>query len=176
MINNINSEGAVKVNAYRITVMCSLVVSGFMLAAEANGDNPHGQFTGDIKPIIYVSNVEESAPFYGDVLGFELDGFAGDKSDPYYAEMLAGPTKFGLHEPTMSGDELRIGQQRLYFRVHDLNSHRRYVESHGVEVKEIFQRSWMDYFVVKDLDGNTVVFAVTDAERHTSEPWESKPN
>ena len=160
---------------YRITAMCSLAVSGFMLAAEANGDHPHGQFTGDIKPIIYVSNVEKSAPFYRDVLGFELDGFAGDESHPYYAEMLAGPTKFGLHEPTMSGDELRIGQQRLYFRVQDLNAHRRFVESHGVEVTEILQRTWMDYFLVKDLDGNTVVFAVTDSERHTSEPWVSEP-
>ena len=160
---------------YRITAMCSLVVSGFVLAAEANGDDPHGQFTGDIKPIIYVSNVEKSAPFYRDVLGFELDGFAGDESDPYYAEMLAGPTKFGLHEPTMSGDELRIGQQRLYFRVRDLDAHSHHVEAQGIEVKEIFRRSWMDYFVVKDPDGNVIVFAVTDSERHTSEPWSNEP-
>ncbi len=159
----------------RITAWCSLVITGFMLSGEANGDQRHGQFTGNIKPVIYVSDVEKSAPFYRDVLGFVLDGFAGDEADPYYAEMLAGPTKFGIHEPTMSGDELRIGQQRLYFRVQDLNAHRRYVESRGVEVKEIFQRSWMDYFLVKDLDGNVVVFAVTDPERHTSDPWASEP-
>ena len=156
---------------YRISTFFGLVISGFMLAGEANEDDPHGHFTGNVKPIIYVSNVEKSAPFYRDVLGFELDGFAGDQADPYYAEMLAGPTKFGLHEPTMFGDELRIGQQRLYFRVQDLNAHRRYVETHGIEVKEIFQRSWMDYFLIKDLDGNIIVFAVTDSERHTSEPW-----
>ena len=156
---------------YRISAFFGLVISGFMLAGEANGDDPHGHFTGNVKAIIYVSNVEKSASFYRDVLGFELDGFAGDQADPYYAEMLAGPTKFGLHEPTMFGDELRIGQQRLYFRVQDLNAHRRYVETHGIEVKEIFQRSWMDYFLIKDLYGNIVVFAVTDSERHTSEPW-----
>jgi len=155
----------------RVTAMCSLVVSGFMLAGVAIGDDPDGQFTGNIKPIIYVSDVEKSAPFYRDVLGFELDGFAGDEADPYYAEMLAGPTKFGLHEPTMSGDELRVGQQRLYFRVHDLEAHSRYVEANGINVPEIYRRDWMDYFIVKDLDGNTVVFAVTDSERHTSEPW-----
>ena len=123
------------------------------------------------RDIIYVSDVEKSAPFYRDVLGFELDGFAGDEANPYYAEMLAGPVKFGLHEPTMSGDELRIGQQRLYFRVRDIDSHRQYVESRGVKVGEILRRSWMDYFLVEDLDGNTIVFAVTDSERHTSEPW-----
>ncbi len=158
-------------NVNRVSTLFSLVVGGFVPAGVANGDDTHGQFTGNIKPIIYVSDVEKSAPFYRDVLGFELDGFAGDEADPYYAEMLAGPTKFGLHEPTMSGDEPRIGQQRLYFRVRDLEAHHRYVEAHGVEVKEIFERSWMDYFLVKDLDGNTVVFAVTDSERHTSEPW-----
>ena len=157
--------------AYRFTAVCSLVFTAFMVAGETSGDDLHGEFTGDIKPIIYVSDVEQSAPFYRDVLGFVLDGFAGDDADPYYAEMLAGPTKFGLHEPTMSGDEVRIGQQRLYFRVHDLSAHRRYVETHGVEVKEIFQRSWMDYFPVEDPDGNIVVFAVTDSVRHTSEPW-----
>ena len=146
-----------------------------MLAGAANGDDPHGQFTGNIKPIIYVSDVEKSAPFYRDVLGFELDGFAGDEANPYYAEMLAGPTKFGLHEPTMPGDESRIGQQRLYFRVQDIDAHRRYVGTHGIDVTEIFQRNWMDYFLIKDLDGNIVVFAVTDSERHTSEPWTNKP-
>jgi catechol 2,3-dioxygenase-like lactoylglutathione lyase family enzyme len=148
-----------------------LVFTAFMVAGETSGDDLHGEFTGDIKPIIYVADVEQSAPFYRDVLGFVLDGFAGDEADPYYAEMLAGPTKFGLHEPTMSGDELRIGRQRLYFRVRDLGAHRRYVAAHGVEAGEIIRRSWMDFFVVRDPDGNDIVFAVTDAERHTSEPW-----
>lgn len=156
---------------YRITAGCSLVITVFVVAGETSADDLHGEFTGDIKPIIYVSDVEQSAPFYRDVLGFVLDGFAGDEADPYYAEMLAGPTKFGLHEPTMSGDELRIGQQRLYFRVRDLVAHSRHVEAQGIEVKEVFRRSWMDYFVVKDPDGNVIVFAVTESERHTSEPW-----
>jgi catechol 2,3-dioxygenase-like lactoylglutathione lyase family enzyme len=163
-----------EMGVYKVTAMCRLVITGFILAGLANGDEPHGQFTGNIKPIIYVSDVEKSAPFYRDVLGFELDGFAGDEANPYYAEMLAGPTKFGLHEPTMPGDESRIGQQRLYFRVQDIAAHRRYVEAHGIGVKEIFQRNWMDYFLIKDLDGNIVVFAVTDSERHTSEPWTNK--
>ena len=161
--------------AYRITTVFILVFTAFMFTRETSGDEIHGEFTGDIKPIIYVSDVEQSAPFYRDVLGFKLDGFAGDEADPYYADMLAGPTKFGLHEPTMSGDELRIGQQRLYFRVRDLDAHSHHVEAQGIEVKEIFRRSWMDYFVVKDPDGNVIVFAVTDSERHTSEPWTNEP-
>jgi len=104
---------------YRITVVCSLVYTAIIIAGPTNGDEHYGEFTGDIKPIIYVSDVQRSAPFYRDVLAFVFDGFAGNEADPYYAEMLAGPVKFGLHETTMSGDELRIGQQRLYFRVRD---------------------------------------------------------
>ena len=157
--------------AYRVTAVCSLVLTVFVVTGEARGEDFHGEFTGDIKPVIYVSDVEQSAPFYRDILGFVFDGYAGDKANPYYAEMLAGPTKFGLHEPTMSGDESRIGQQRLYFRVRDLDAHSRQVQAQGIEVKEIFRRSWMDYFLVKDPDGNVIVFAVTDSERHTSEPW-----
>ena len=158
-------------NLDRIAGMCSLLVAGSMLAGAVIGDEPHGQFTGNIKPIIYVSDVENSAPFYRDVFGFALEGFTGDEADPYYAEMLAGPTKFGLHEPTMAGDESRVGQQRLYFRVHDLEAQRRFVEANGIKVQEIYRRDWMDYFVAQDLDGNLIVFAETDSDRHTSEPW-----
>lgn len=136
-----------------------------------SGDITHGGFTGEVKPVIYVSDVRGSVPFYRDVLGFEFDGFAPDQADPYYAEMLAGGLKFGLHEPTMPGDEERVGQQRLYFRVRDLDAHRRRVEAQGVEVGEVVRRSWMDFFTVRDLDGNDIVFAVTDPERHVSQPW-----
>jgi catechol 2,3-dioxygenase-like lactoylglutathione lyase family enzyme len=155
----------------RMTVGSSLTFAALIIAGWTAAEDLHSQFTGDIKPVVYVSDVARSMPFYRDVLGFDFDGFAGDPADPYYAEMLAGPVKFGLHEPTVPGDESRIGQQRLYFRVFDLNAQRRYVETRGVVVEEIIRRSWMDFFSVRDLDGNTIVFAVTDLERHTSEPW-----
>lgn len=152
-------------------IAASLALAGFVIPAEMSGYSPHGGFTGEVKPVIYVADVERSAPFYRDVLGFELDGFAGDEADPYYAEMLAARLKFGLHEPTMSGDEERVGRQRLYFRVRDLEAHRRYVEARGADVGEIVRRSWMDFFSVRDFDDNEIVFAVTDAERHASQPW-----
>lgn len=132
---------------------------------------PHGGFTGDVKPVLYVSDVRRAAPFYTDVLGFDLDGFAGDEADPYYAEMLAGRLKFGLHEPTMDGDEERVGRQRLYFRVRDLETHRQRVQAEGGSPSEIYRRSWMDYFTVRDPDGNVVAFAATVPDRHTSQPW-----
>ena len=72
----------------------------------------HGTFTGEVKPVLYVADVEQSAPFFRDVFGFELLGYAGAEEDPYYADLAAGDLKFGLHEPTAPGQEERIGQQR----------------------------------------------------------------
>ncbi len=124
------------------------------------------------QPALSVTNVEASAAFYRDVLGFGFDGFANRQDGtPYYAEMLAGVRKFGLHEPTVEGQESRIGQARLYFRVLDLEAHHRRVSDAGATTGEIFHRDWMDMFIVKDADGHEIVFAVTDPERHTSDPW-----
>lgn len=159
--------------ASRLLVVALTLVPG--VAASEDDGSLHGGFTGEVKPVIYVRDVERSAPFYRDVLGFALDGFAGEAEDPYYAEMLAGPLRFGLHEPTMAGDEERIGRTRLYFRVRSLEAHRRRIEARGVEAGEIEQRSWMDYFVVRDPDGNAIVFAWTDPAKHTSDPWSRDP-
>lgn len=143
-----------------------------LFAIQTSRSQVQNTFTGDIKSVLYVTNVEASAAFYRDVLGFGFDGFANRQDGtPYYAEMLAGVRKFGLHEPTVEGQESRIGQARLYFRVLDLEAHHRRVSDAGATTGEIFHRDWMDMFIVKDADGHEIVFAVTDPERHTSDPW-----
>ena len=105
-------------------------------------------------------------------MGFGFEGFA-NRSDgtPYYAEMVAGDRKFGLHEPTVEGQEARVGHARLYFRVLDLNAHHQRVSARGLNPGEIIETGWMDMFIVEDPDGNEIVFAVTDAERHAIDPW-----
>jgi predicted enzyme related to lactoylglutathione lyase len=132
----------------------------------------HGVFTGRLKAVLYVAGVEKSAAFFQDVLGFELDGFA-DRADgrPYYAEMLAGGTKFGLHEPMSSGQQSRVGEQRLYFRVRDLEAHRLHVAARGGKPGEVKRTECMDMFVVRDPDGHEIVFALTTPERHSIDPW-----
>ena len=135
------------------------------------GRNSHGLFTGELKSVLYVADVEKSAGFFENVLGFEFDGFAERDDRPYYAEMIAGGTKFGLHEPASTGQELRIGQQRLYFRVRDLSAHRTRVAARGAEPAAIKRTDWMDMFVVRDPDGHEIVFAFTDAEKHSIDPW-----
>lgn len=141
------------------------------IACTADNEEPNVAFTGEIKPVIYVTDVTASEPFYEHVFGFGFDGYAGDPADPYYAEMLAGPQKFGLHEPVQPGDEKRVGRQRLYFRVIDVEAQRKFVESNGGEAGDIVHRAWMDFFTARDPDGNEIVFAVTDPARHHGGVW-----
>lgn len=130
-----------------------------------------GPFTGEVKPVLYVTDVETSAPFFQDVLGFDFLGYSEREGAPYYAEMLAGDLKFGLHEPTSPEHAPRIGQQRIYFRVTDLMSHRATVQGAGAGVGDIVETDWMDFFIVEDMDGHEIVFAVTDPSRHSIDPW-----
>ena len=135
----------------------------------------HGRFTGDVKALLYVRDVEDAAPFYRDTLGFGFHGFSTleGAASPYYAEMSAGALRFGLHEPMGEGQRSRIGQQRLYFRVEDLEAHHRRVAAWDAGPSEIFRRDWMDYFIAKDADGNEIVFGATDTDRHAVDPWTS---
>jgi len=64
----------------------SLLASALLAAAgpaRADDRAAHGGFTGEVKPVLYVADVEESAPFFRDVLGFELLSYAGEEDDPY---------------------------------------------------------------------------------------------
>ena len=142
-------------------------------AGQVAGDEQkaHGIFTGEIKAVIYVVDVEKSAPFYRDVLGFYFEEFANLDGQPYYAEMLAAGVKFGLHEATSPGQESKIGQQRLYFRVKDLSAHRARVLAWEGKPTEIVKTDWMDMFLVRDPDGNEIIFAFTDTVKHPIDPW-----
>ena len=86
-------------------------------------------------------------------------------------EMMAAGMKFGLHEAVSSGQETKIGQQRLYFRVKDLSTHRSRVLAWGGEPGKIVKTDWMDMFMVRDPDGNEIIFAVTDPGHHPIDPW-----
>ena len=157
-------------------VLAGSVPPGASHEQDNGGRNAHGVFTGDVKPVLYVADVEQSARFFKDVLGFGFDGFA-NRADgqPYYAEMTAGTLKFGLHEPTAPGQESRVGQQRLYFRVLDLVAHRTRVSAWGRQPGEIKETGWMDNFTVRDPDGHEIVFALTDPAKHAIDPCQTAP-
>ena len=162
------------------TAYCVLFLLFVFLLIGANGAengdlrNAHGIFTGEIKPVVYVSDVEASALFYRDVLGFEFQGYSTVGDNRYYSEMLVAGVKFGLHEPMSIDQEPKVGQQRLYFRVTDLEAHRSRVLARGENAGEIKTTDWMDLFIVRDPDGNEIVFAETDPAHHPINPWNTK--
>jgi hypothetical protein len=118
-------------------------------ARSQSGDRDrHGVFTGEIKSVVYVSDVERSMVFYRDVLGFDFLRFAEHDGRAYYAEMLAAQTKFGLHEPLSPSQEDKVGKVRLYFRVRDLDAHHARVAARGGEPGELRRTGRMDMFLV----------------------------
>lgn len=145
-----------------------LVSSRSAPGAEARAPTP---FTGEVKPVLYVTDVTESAPYFRDVLGFELLSYAERDGAPYYAEMAAGPLKFGLHDPLNAEHREWVGHQRLYFRVRDVDAHRARVEERGGSPEEVVETEWMDMFIARDPDGHQIVFASTDPEKHSIDPW-----
>ena len=157
-----------------LVVILPLVMLGTAVQSQEDPKRAHGVFTGEIKSVLYVSDVEKSAPYYRDVLGFDFQGYAENNDGPYYAEMVAAGIKFGLHEPTTAKQEEKVGQQRLYFRVKDLLVHRARVAAWGGEPGETKTTAWMDMFIVRDLDGSEIVFASTDPDQHSINPWSMK--
>jgi len=120
----------------------------------------------------------KGAEFYRDALGFQLLHFHDyvanhpvprwDREEPaIYAEMAAGDQRFGLHLPQSDVDRRRVGGLRIYFRVRDLDGHRRRVMAHGIDASEVVETAWMKWFSVHDADSNEIVFGSTDRSIHT---------
>lgn len=82
------AEKRMRISALILAVLSIIVVTSAS-AQDETARNARGTFTGEIKPVLYVSDVETSGPFYRDVLGFEFFGYAKLKDEPYYAEMAA---------------------------------------------------------------------------------------
>lgn len=138
-------------------------------------------FTGELIFPIYVSDVEVSAVFYGDVLGFEFLGYYDyetnsyvqswqDTLPPKYAGFVAGDQKFGLHKPANEAQEECVGCGRYYFRVHDLDAQHARVSAHGVRLSQIHSSALLRRFYVPDPDGLMVFFAETAAGAPLN-PW-----
>ena len=137
----------------------------------------HGTFTGEVKLVFYVENLREAVSFYREALGFTFHHFYDHVSGgsveewtrdgaPFYAEMSYAGRRFGIHTPTSEADERSVGAAKVYFRVKDLDAHRRRAEAAGARPSKVKKRSWMDMFHVVDEDGNRIYFAFTDEKTH----------
>ena len=168
----------------------TMVACALGLAIQANGDvtgtdadppAPSGDFTGQLIFPIYVSDVEVSAAFYRDVLGFEFLGYFNyetnlyvsaweDSLPPTYAGFVAGDQKFGLHRPVDEAQAQCVGCGRYYFRVRDLDAEYERITANGGRVNPIHSSPLLRRFYVPDPDGLKVFFAET-AEGAPLDPW-----
>ncbi len=141
----------------------------------------HGQLTGDIKLVFYVSDVRKSVAFFTGALGLKFhhfyDHISGDsvkewphEQPPIYAEMSAGGRRFGLHLPQNDWDRRAVGTMKVYFRVQDLEAHHKRALAWGAEVGKIKRKPWMDMFMVSDPNGHRIYFAYTEEKTHGN-PW-----
>ena len=127
-----------------------------------------GEFSGEILPVFYVSDVIKSVTFYHEGLGFNFNHFwdysknepvyewTGDEP-PVYAQMGAGAQKFALHL-YRSDEELTTHGLIHYFGVQDVEAHYRNVQKQGIETSSLIDRPWMRMFSVRDPDGHRIFF------------------
>ena len=82
---------AVILVATAFAAVTALVVQLFPVQAK---QADHGGFTGDIKSVLYVSDVESSAQFFDEVLGFEFLGLTNLANGSPLSPNLAGWSHF----------------------------------------------------------------------------------
>lgn len=170
------SAGCSSVEGKRVTDTSNTVSN-----ADKSDNALHGEFTGNMLLTIFVSDVERSAVFYRDVLGFNFLGYYDyDKREnvdswespepPIYAGFKAGNRKFGLHKPMSEAQQLCLGKGRCYFEVNDLDKHYQRVLARRGQPSKISETSHLKKFYVKDPDGWYIYFAVAQKDAPTY-PW-----
>jgi predicted enzyme related to lactoylglutathione lyase len=164
-----------------LLLLLAAVCLGAQSAADGQDTDSSPAFTGELIFPIYVSDVEVSAVFYRDVLGFEFLGYYDyetnayvrdwqDTEPPKYAGFVAGDQKFGLHKPANERQDECVGCGRYYFRVRDLDAQHARVSAHGVRVSPIHSSALLRRFHVPDPDGVMIFFAETASEAPL-DPW-----
>jgi len=166
----------------RIGLVACVILLGVpqITTAEAPADPPP-RFTGQLIFPIYVTDVEVSAEFYRNVLGFEFLGYYDydtsaytttwqDSLPPTYAGFVAGDQTFGLHKPADEAQGACVGCGRYYFRVNDLDAEHERISALGVAISPIHSSALLRRFFVPDPDGLKIFFAET-AEAAPLDPW-----
>jgi catechol 2,3-dioxygenase-like lactoylglutathione lyase family enzyme len=120
-------------------------------------------------PIIFVANVQASAEFFRDTLGFSIDFLHGQP--PFYGAVSRGGAcvhlKF-VHEPVLAiGIQDREGLIMAFIEVENVKAlYTGYMEA-GVPLEQNLRKeAWGGRdFIVRDLDGNRICFVGVDQPR-----------
>lgn len=115
-------------------------------------------------PVVFVLNVETSAAFFRDKLGFAIDFLHGDP--PFYASVSRGAANLHLrfvHEPVITTGvrEREDGLISAFVEVDDIQALFAEYKAAGVEFAQRLRKEpWgMSTFMVLDPDGNYICFA-----------------
>jgi catechol 2,3-dioxygenase-like lactoylglutathione lyase family enzyme len=124
---------------------------------------PDGPVLKGAFPVLFVANVETSAAFFRDKLGFAIDFLHGQP--PFYASVSRDAARLHLrfvHEPVIS-PEVREREQIIYAFVQVDNIKKLFAEfkAAGVDfVQPLKKEPWgASAFIVLDPDGNPICFA-----------------
>jgi catechol 2,3-dioxygenase-like lactoylglutathione lyase family enzyme len=159
----------------KLVVLAVVLPGGFACSVVApvrhQSDAPRQNqqmFTGEMFPVLYVSDLRRSVEFYRDKLGFPFRGYGfGSKltnewseTEPPYAAMFGlGGQDFVLHDYKAATGEavaFRAVGTRHHIFVTNATEYHASVESHGVKI---------DRFV-KGSNDRVFLFSVTDPDGH----------
>jgi catechol 2,3-dioxygenase-like lactoylglutathione lyase family enzyme len=138
--------------------------SGFSTMAEQAQAVPAGPVLKGALPVVFVSNVQTSAAFFRDKLGFAIDFLHGHP--PFYASVSRGAARLHLrfvHEPviTLEAREREEGLLSAFLDVDNIKGLFAEYKAAGVDfVQPLRKEPWGgSAFIVLDPDGNGICFA-----------------
>ena len=138
--------------------------SGFSTMAEQAQAVPAGPVLKGALPVVFVSNVQTSAAFFRDKLGFAIDFLHGHP--PFYASVSRGAARLHLrfvHEPviTLGVREREEGLLSAFLDVDNIKGLFAEYKAAGVDfVQPLRKEPWGgSAFTVLDPDGNWICFA-----------------
>ena len=138
--------------------------SGLPTIAKQPQPAPAGPVLKGAHPVVFVSNVQASAAFFRDKLGFVIDFLHGHP--PFYASVSRGAARLHLrfvHEPVITAGvrEREEGLLSAFLDVDNIKSLFAEYKAAGVDFAHPLRKEpWgMSAFTVLDLDGNWICFA-----------------
>lgn len=131
-------------------------------------------FEGSIRPMLYVSDLQQSVLFYRDKLGFGFKGFWDGENrrvtnsyeeagEPAYCAVTVADNSIGLHlDPDFEPGDARI---ELSLQVEDVDAYYEKISQRGVAATDPREQPWGDkMFTLKDPDGHIWNFVTPAGE------------
>jgi catechol 2,3-dioxygenase-like lactoylglutathione lyase family enzyme len=138
--------------------------SGFSTMAEQTQAVPAAPVLKGAMPVVFVSNVQTSAAFFRDKLGFAIDFLHGHP--PFYASVSRGAARLHLrfvHEPVITPGvrEREEGLLSAFLDVENIKGLFAEYKAAGVDfLQPLRKEPWGgSAFIVLDPDGNCICFA-----------------